>query len=205
MPSRNIIREYSPDSYYHVYNRGVAKQPVFLDAADKKHFLKIISRHLDPSNTDTRYDSVGYQKYHKDLELLCYCLMGNHFHLLFFMGEDTDALKKFMHSALTAYTMYFNKKYKRIGTLFQGVFKASRITNDAYLMHISRYVHLNPRWYRTYFYSSLAYYTGKKSPAWLHPERITKLFEGDDYLKFLEDHEEYKSILEELKYELADS
>jgi putative transposase len=205
MPSRNIRREYAPHEFYHVYNRGVAKQPIFLEAADKRQFLKILARHLDPADTSTKNDGVTYRKYDQDIELLCYCLMGNHFHLLVYMGEDETSLKSLMQAVLTAYTMYFNKKYKRVGTLFQGVFKASRISSDAYLLHISRYIHLNPRRYRTYFYSSLAYYTGKVPPAWLKPERILKMFESEDYLTFLEDYEAQKAMLEDFKHELADT
>ena len=203
MPSRNIVKTYVPHSYYHVYNRGVAKQQIFLEAADKKQFLKIISRHLDPSSTETKLGGTPYRKFNVDLELLCYCLMGNHFHLLFYMADDATALSSLMQSVLTAYTMYFNKKYKRVGTLFQSVFKASRISSDAYLVHISRYIHLNPRRYKTYFYSSLSYYTGKKPPDWMKPDRILSLFEGENYLAFLEDYEEHKAMLDELKYELA--
>jgi REP element-mobilizing transposase RayT len=203
MPSRNIRREYAPHSYYHVYNRGVAKQPIFLDASDKKQFLKIIARHLDPANTSTKADGTLYRKFHQGLELLCYCLTGNHFHLLVYMGDDESSLKSFMQSVLTAYTMYFNKKYRRVGTLFQGVFRASRISNDAYLVHISRYIHLNPRRYQTYSYSSLSYYMGQEQPAWLNPAKVLALFEGEDYLAFLEDYEDQQAILEEIKHELA--
>lgn len=86
------------------------------------------------------------------------------------------------------------------------MFRASRITNDGYLQHITRYIHLNPRRYKTYFYSSLAYYTGAKTPPpWLKPQRALDLFEGNDYLTFLEDYEDQRAMLEILKYELADS
>lgn len=206
MPSRNIVRSYAPHSYYHLYNRGVAKQAIFHDAADKKQFLKILARHLDPENVSTKSDGTTYRKFDTELELLCYCLMGNHFHLLFYMKDDTNSLKVFMQSVLTAYTMYFNKKYKRVGTLFQGVFKASRVLNEPYLVHISRYIHLNPRRYKTYFYSSLAYYTGAAiPPSWVKPGRILGLFEGESYLEFLEDYEDHKAMLNTVKYELADS
>lgn len=103
MPSRNVIRSYAPDSYYHVYNRGVAKQAVFINAADKRQFLKIIARHLDPTDATTKLDGTAYRKFHNELELLCYCLMGNHFHLLIYMGNDSTSLKVFMQSVLTAY------------------------------------------------------------------------------------------------------
>lgn len=199
------MREFAPGNYYHVYNRGVAKQSIFLDAADKKKFLSILERHLDPNNTSVRYDGAPYRKFNQGVELLCYCLMGNHFHLLFYLSDDSTAISELIRSVSTAYTMYFNKRYRRVGTLFQGVFKASRISNDSYLQHITRYIHLNPRTYRTYRYSSLPYYLGMPSPSWLNPDRVLKMFEGEDYLLFLEDYEDQKTMLEELKYELADS
>lgn len=204
MPSRNVIKEYAADQYYHVFNRGVAKQPIFLEAKDKSQFLKILIRHLDPLDEATKADGVPYRKFDQDLELLCYCLMGNHFHLLFYTKTEGKNLATFMQSVLTAYTMYFNKKYKRQGTLFQGVFKASRISSDSYLLHITRYIHLNPRGYNTYFYSSVAYYTGKESPSWLKPHRILSMFEGDNYPLFLKDYIGQKIILDEIRHELAD-
>ncbi len=204
MPSKNVVKVYAEGHYYHVYNRGVAKQPIFLDASDKQHFLRILQRHLDPADKSLKMDAMPYRKFDQELELLCYCLMGNHFHLLFYLNQDNTSLKTLMQSALTAYTMYFNKKYKRVGTLFQGVFKASKINNDSYLVHITRYIHLNPRTYKTYFYSSLAYYLGKTPPSWIRPQKILDMFEGEDYLQFLEDYEGNKAMLDELKYELAD-
>lgn len=204
MPSRNVIKEYAKDHYYHVYNRGVNKQLIFLDSQDKSQFLKILQRHLNPSDTSTKNDGLPYRKFDTELELLCYCLMGNHFHLLFYIKGEGKSLAVFMQSVLTAYTMYFNKKYKRVGTLFQGVFKAARISNDSYLIHISRYIHLNPRTFRTYFYSSLSFYLSNSSPDWIKPNRILDMFEGDDYMKFLEDYEDQKDIFESLKHELAD-
>lgn len=204
MPAKNVLREFAAGHYYHIYNRGVAKQPIFLDAADKQKFLKIIERHLDPGGVALRHDGVPYRKFDVEIELLCYCLMGNHFHMLVYLSGEGEALSEFMRSICTAYTMYFNKRYKRVGGLFQGVFKASRISNDAYLQHVTRYIHLNPRTYKTYYYSSLPQYLGAPAPEWLKPGRVLAMFEGEDYLSFLEDYEEQAALLGELKYELAD-
>ncbi len=204
MPARNTVKHYSSNAYYHIYNRGVAKQSIFLDSEDKKYFLKIVARHLDPSNTDQRYDGVVYKKYNASLELLSYCLMGNHFHMLFYMGDDITSLQNFVQSSLTAYTMYFNKKYKRVGPLFQGVFKASKISSDAYLIHISRYIHLNPRRYKAYYYSSLQYYVSKESPAWLKPQKIISLFTSPkEYMKFIEEYDDTTITQDDFEQELA--
>jgi len=201
MPSKNIVKLYAPHQYYHVYNRGVAKQTIFHDAQDKKKFLSILARHLDPENAERRYDGVAYEKF-LNLELLSYCLLGNHFHLFFYLGDDDEALKKCMQQVCTAYAMYFNKRYKRVGPVFQGVFKASTIHDEAYLLHITRYIHMNPRRYKTYYYSSLRYYLTHTPPPWLKPARVTDLFDGD-YLKFLEDYEGIRDTLEAVKQELV--
>jgi putative transposase len=204
MPAKNTVKQYAADMYYHVYNRGVAKQVVFHDAEDKKHFLKIIGRHLDPENTDVRYDGAPYEKYEDQLELLCYCLMGNHFHLLLYMKNGETAVKKFMHSLSTSYTMYYNKKYHRVGALFQGTFKASRIQDEAYLLHITRYIHMNPRGYKNYFYSSYKNYVGKTPDRWLKPERILSLFSSVvSYAEFCEDYRGYSESIGETKGLLA--
>lgn len=206
MPSRNVIKQYASPGFYHVYNRGVAKQSIFVDAQDKKQFVKIMSRHLDAEDTSTKNNGLIYRKFDEDLELSCYCLMGNHFHLLFYLKGDTGALHTFMQSVCTAYTMYFNKRHKRAGTLFQGVFRASRISREGYLLHITRYIHMNPRTYKTYRYSSLPYYLGQPAPPWLKPRRMLDALdalEGQDYMQFLEDYEDRRTTLDRVKQELA--
>jgi len=101
--------------------------------------------------------------------------------------------------------MYFNKKYTRVGHLFQGRFKASRITTDEYLVHISRYIHLNPKDYLNWQYSSLPYYIRGWETEWVRPEKIYGLYEWGSYEKFLEDYVGYRDTLSELKHELANS
>jgi REP element-mobilizing transposase RayT len=203
MPSRNSIKQYAPHSYYHVYNRGVNKQPIFHEAADKAYLLKLFKRHLDPCDKSIRTDGLNYEKYNQQTELLAYCFMNNHYHLLLYLHDDQEAISKLLQSVFTAYTMYFNKKYKRSGTLFQGVYKGSRIDSDAYLLHITRYIHMNPRHYKTYYYSSVQYYLNKPAPHWINTGRVLALFDGSDYLSFLEDYEGQKEIQDELKLLLA--
>ena len=204
MPSRNTVREYAPGSYYHVYNRGVAKQPIFVDNSDYTVFLSLLKRHLSNEPQIDRFGRL-HPHYKDQVELLAFCLMPNHFHFLIHQDKDAQALSRFMKSVCTAYTMYFNRKYQRVGPLFQGRFKASRVSRDEYLQHISRYIHLNPKDYRQYEWSSLPYYLDGRRAEWLIPKRVLDLFEGTDYLKFLEDYKEHKAMLDELQYELADT
>ncbi len=106
---------------------------------------------------------------------------------------------------LTSYSIYFNKKYRRVGPLFQHVYKASRISSEAYLLHISRYIHLNPQQWRSWEFSSLDFYLGNKRAEWLDQKPILDLFKDKkEYLGFVADYEDYKRSLEEIKYELAD-
>jgi putative transposase len=101
--------------------------------------------------------------------------------------------------------MYFNKKYKRTGPLFESRYKASLITEDAYLEHVTRYIHLNPRDWRYYDYSSLPYYLQQISDEWVRPERISSRFARPaTYLEFVQDYIQNKELLDILKHELAD-
>ena len=77
------------------------------------------------------------------VDIHSFCLMPNHFHLILQQRAE-GGITKFMRKLGTGYTMYFNEKYQRIGVLFQGKFKAIPITSDEYLLHLSRYIHLNP-------------------------------------------------------------
>jgi len=200
MPAKNSVKYYDVNAYYHVYNRGVGKQPIFIDAQDKRKFLSLLERHLDPDSQLVRSDGRQYDVY--DLELVAYCLMSNHFHLLLYQSDDVEAITSLLRSVSTAYTMYFNFRYKRQGHLFQGIFKASRIQNESYLEHISRYIHLNPRTYLTYAWSSLPEFLQQRSTSWIHPERILDMT-PEQYLVFLEDYEQKKEVLDIVKNELA--
>ena len=202
MPINNTVKQYDAPAYYHIYNRGAGNLLIFQDDQDRIKFLSLFARHLDPNDISHKTDSTTYDKY--GVELIAYCLMGNHFHLLLFQEADTTAITQLMRSVATAYSMYFNRKYKRYGHLFQSVYKASRITDEAYLLHISRYIHMNPRSYRQYKWSSIAYYQGKAAPAWLKPDRINDMTPAQ-YSQFLEDYEGKRSELELLKEQLADS
>lgn len=203
MPSRNTVKQYVADSCYHVYNRGVEKRNIFLDDEDYAVFLNLLKRYLAPHKESDQWGRL-YLNYFNRVELLAFCLMPNHFHLLVWQDQAYD-FSRLVQSVCTAYAGYFNKKYSRVGTLFQGVFKGKRIENDQYNLHISRYIHLNPldikRDYREYAYSSLPYYSGKSYADWVRPERVLCLFRGaDDYRAFLEDPSDIKSNQEGIKH-----
>ena len=110
-----------------------------------------------------------------------------------------------LQRVLTSYSIYFNKRYQRVGPLFQDTYKASRINSDEYLLHISRYIHLNPQNWRDWEFSSIDFYLGNKHAEWLDQKPIMDLFENKkDYHEFVANYEDYKRSLEEIKSELAD-
>jgi putative transposase len=139
--------KFSVDEYYHVYSRGVDKREIFMDDEDKERFLRLL--YLSNSTKAIRVSSFNHLSY-KDIDredtktaIGAYCLMPNHFHLL--IRETTsDGISGFMGKLLTSYSMYFNKKYKRTGTLFESTFRARHVDNDNYLKYLFAYIHLNP-------------------------------------------------------------
>ncbi|MES2970903.1 MAG: transposase [Patescibacteria group bacterium] len=203
MPSRNILRADAAESYYHVYARGASKQPIFLEKIDYRYFENLLTRYLSIKPVKSK-DGVEYPHLTGQIELLAYCLMNNHFHILLYQ-IDTGAMTKLMRSVMTSYSRYFNLKYKRTGSVFESRYKASKIGAQSYLEHISRYIHLNPRYWRNYEYSSLQYYRDSKPPDWLKSEKILGMFASpESYMEFVADYEENKQMLSELKHELAD-
>ncbi len=202
MPARNAIKQYVPEAYYHVYARGASKQPIFLDANDFAYLQQLFARYLSDQPQKDK-NGIVYPHYSDRIELLAYCLMGNHFHLLIWQRGYTD-ISQLMKSIMTSYSRYFNLKHKRSGSLFETRYKARHITDDSYLQHISRYIHLNPRYWRRYRNSSLQFYFNRSKPEWLKPGKIEELFGGlDEYVSFLRDYEDHKQAFDKLKNELA--
>lgn len=133
--------------YYHIYNRGILKNTIFLDESDKKRFVKLLF--LCNSDQSVIFKLVQGRTLDKIergetlIDIGAYCLMSNHFHILLY-GKVEDGISLFMQKLLTAYSMYFNKKYERKGPLFESKFNSKHINTDAYLNWIFSYIHLNP-------------------------------------------------------------
>ena len=217
MPSRNIIKTYIENGYYHVYNRGVEKRKIFQDTQDNKVFLNYLKSYLsEPAKLESlktiftlqgsTFKGIPRQpkNYFKKIELQTFCLMPNHFHLLLKQNENFT-LKSFMQSLSTRYSMYFNKKYKRVGPLFQGIYKASLITDESYLLHLSRYIHLNPQEYTSDIegaYSSYKDYLGKRSLKWVSPKLILSYF-NQATIPELRNLNTYQNFVEKYKKDSA--
>jgi len=203
MPSRNTYRIDRPDSYYHIYARGASKQSIYLDEYDYRYFEKLFARYLSKDQKFNK-EGVSYPNFYNKAELLSFCLMENHFHLLVFQKQK-GSITQLMRSLMTSYSRYFNLKHKRTGSLFESRYKSSIITTDSYLEHISRYIHLNPRYWKRYKHSSLRFYGTESRPEWIMPNKIINLFQPkESYYKFLLDYEDHKRMLDEIKGELAD-
>ncbi len=144
MPSKNVIKRYESGAYYHVYNRGVDKCVIFREEKDYKTFLSFLKIYLTPQGESLKKPPSRILKnYFEEIELLCYCLMPNHFHILIKQNSER-AIDHFLRSLSTKYVRYFNTRYKRIGPLFQGPYKAVNITSEYQFIYLSKYIHRNP-------------------------------------------------------------
>ncbi len=194
MPAKNTRKNFVENSYYHLYNRGVEKRKIFLYKLDYSVFLSYLKTYLLPKDEKGLHNIIADPKTHwkdKDkavkllhlnnfsdsLSLIAFCLMPNHFHMLV-KQDKADTIDRFMNSLCTRYSMYFNRKYNRVGTLFQGVYKAVLVESGDQLLHLSRYIHKNPssilqgEALRSYSYSSYPNYLYKKNTEWLKSEEI---------------------------------
>ena len=193
MPSKNTVKKFVSGGVYHIYNRGVEKRSIFCDEQDYRVFLHLLKTALSPEEKLDYIDTINVRNKSETLDILTYCLMSNHFHFLAKQLDETS-MTDFMRSLSNAYVAYFNKKYKRVGSLFQGTYKAVLVDKDEYLVHLSRYIHMNPleinQKLQEYPYSSYKYYLDDKSrPTWLKPETILEQFKSPaGYKKFVEDH-----------------
>lgn len=139
---------FASGEYYHLYNRGNSKQKIFHDKQDYARFIDLLYvcnsennfRIFDLNKNKNFYD---FERDTKIVSVGAYCLMPNHFHLLITEKED-GGISRFMQKISTAYVMYYNKKYKRTGGLFEGKFKSEHTNTDRYLKYLFSYIHLNP-------------------------------------------------------------
>lgn len=114
------------NAFYHVFNRGINKQPIFISGIDYQFFLRKLHQLKD------KYDHTIY----------AFCLMPNHFHIS--IQTRKTPISKIMSSLTTSYSMYFNRTYQHFGPVFQNRFKSILIENDPYFLKLSQYIYLNP-------------------------------------------------------------
>ncbi|MFH0936903.1 MAG: transposase [Candidatus Daviesbacteria bacterium] len=202
-------------NFYHVYNRGVEKRQIFLTQRDYQRFLQTLYYYQfsGPKPKLSNLDRFKSQNFHENpriIETICYCLMPNHFHLLLRQTKD-EGTKEFMGKILNSYTKYFNTKQNRVGPLFQGTFKAVPIETDEQLIHVSRYIHLNPlisdltKDLDSYPYSSYPEFIGLENNKICNVKSVLDLFkDSQDYKEFVSGHEDYAKELEIMKHLLIE-
>ena len=163
--ARALRIEY-PGAFYHVMHRGNAGSDIFQSERDRERFLEYLGKAVE------RYG----------LRIHTYCLMTNHYHLLIETPEPN--LSQAIKWINVSYSAYFNRKQRRSGHLFQGRYKAILVDADEYLLHLSRYIHLNPIRARMvedlkdHPWSSYPVFGGyAKAPEWLETYWLLSLFE----------------------------
>lgn len=212
MARKNTIKQYVVNGFYHLYNRGIDRREIFLDEQDYSTFLFNLARYLGPAEGDGKpgfkKEKPSLSKHRQEMnltgqvELLAYCLMPNHYHLLV-RQKIADGITKIIRRVCVNYSMYFNSKYGRTGNLFESIYKAVKVDSQEQLLHVSRYIHLNPVKrevhkigpVRTvsasnpadYSYSSYKYYLKGSSPEWLNTILINKNI-GYKYEQFVMDY-----------------
>lgn len=209
MPAKNSIKLYRENSIYHIYNRGVEKRKIFLDEQDYKVFLTCLKQYLSNPETEPKRQILQGQtlqyhaskNYYGEIELLSFCLMPNHLHLLI-KQKDKNSIKKFTQSLFTRYSIYFNRKYRRNGSLFQGRYKATNVVNVDYLLDLSRYIHKNPLKYTKNLvdgFSSYATYLGLNNTTWIHKNIVLDYFRESTFMK-RNKIDSYKYFVEKFRY-----
>jgi len=187
MPHRRI--PFRSNHFYHIYNRGINQDLIFFSPDNYHYFQRLLRRNI------RRYN----------IAVVAYCLLPNHYHLLLRPRKDNN-LSQFMNSLFGSYTQAVNKQQGRLGPLFQGRFHAILVDKEEYLIHLARYIHLNPviselsnaahEWPFSNYVDVVAHRGGDFKDTTLVPERFSS---GEEYQKFVEDHSYDRSEIEGLE------
>ena len=168
------------DYIYHIYNRGINGETIFFNDENKKYFLHLIDKYL-----------------HNKCDVYAYCLMDNHFHILFTVTCENDIVTQGLSNMFNAYAKAFNKSNNRTGSLFEKHFKRIRITDEHYLRKLIVYIHLNPKHhfdidFTNFKYSSYkSFLTDRETK--LKRNYVLELFGGKENFVFL--HQQKNDIL----------
>jgi len=207
---------------YHLFNRSINREPIFKQKKNCQRALETFDfyRFLNFPLRLSYFLSSGFEKRNElmeklerknksYLEIVAFCLMPNHYHLLV-KQISQDGIKNFFSLFQNGYTKYFNTKHDRHGPVFQGEFKVVRVETEEQLIHLSRYIHLNPyssyvvksiEELKTYPWSSLPAYLGERKQSFLKESLVLNLFENrKEYQKFVFDQADYQREWEKIKY-----
>lgn len=202
MPAKNTVRDYQENSYYHVFNKGLNKNKIFKDHADYEVFIGMLKRYLGQESSTDQYGRP-YPNYHSEVDLVAFNLLPQHFHLLLHQKNNSRSIEAFMRSLVTAYTRYYNTRYKRTGHVFQGTFKAAKLQDESHLLPISHYIHANVKDFKDWQYSSWPYFTKGWMADWVKQHKVFELFEGGNYEHFTDGIQYTKEHINFLKSTVA--
>lgn len=220
MPAR--ITPLVNNEIYHICNRSISFIPAFVSKRDYQRALEILNyyQYAKTPLCFSKFKRLSLKERISLLEklnkedrrlgkILCFCLMPNHFHLLLKQTKE-GGISKLVANFQNSYTRYFNLKNKRVGPLLQGTFKAVRIETDEQLIHVSRYIHLNPysslviknlEELERYPWSSLGEYLYSQKRKLSFPKEILDFFKNpQQYKKFIFDQADYQREIEKIKH-----
>jgi len=221
MPGRDI--RFQNHYLYHIFNKSVEGKHIFNEHRYAKIFLNS-AQHYRSLEAQIRYSD--FRRLRKDIKdewrekvskmdtfkvsIIAYCLMPTHFHFLIEQNQD-GAIQKYIADVINSFTRYYNIACKRVGPLFLPRFKAASVTQDNQLIHVSRYIHLNPysskiisdKYALTSFqYSSYPHYVTQVDDPLVQNKRVMELFNYDKkrYQKFVLENAQYQQTLEAVKH-----
>lgn len=207
---------------YHVYNQGISFTPTFVSKRNYQRALETLNyyqfaktpisfskfKRLSTKERTNLLEKLN-KKDDRLVRILCFCLMPNHFHFLLKQIKK-EGISKLVANLQNSYTRYFNLKNKRVGPLFRGAFRAVRIETDEQLIHVSRYIHLNPysslvikalKELEGYPWSSLGEYLYPQKREFSFPKEILSFFKTPQkYKKFVFDQADYQREIEKIKH-----
>lgn len=174
------------DSFYHIYNRGINGENIFVSSENKQYFLKLLGNYV--------VDVAS---------VYSYCLMDNHYHLLIQLNDDGDKVTQRLSNFFNAYAKAFNKANNRTGSLFEKHFRRIKISGEDYLKHLIVYIHLNPFHHFGIDFKSFPYSSYKSflndQPTKINRQEVVSLFGSLDNFIFI--HDQKKDVIDE-KYKL---
>ena len=208
MPYKQAI--FANGEYYHVFNRGLEKREIFGVKRNYERFRETFI-YYQSANPPVRFSfskttpNPKKPQGEKLVEIICYSLMPTHFHFLLQQIKEYG-ITTFISKVSNSYTKFFNTKHKRNGPIFTGPFKAVRIEDEEQLLHVNRYIHLNPlidyltKDLRVYPYSSYPEYIDISKTNICNKAPILSHFKSlADYEKFVLDQEDYGRKIKQIE------
>lgn len=221
MPTRNV--PLVSGQYYHIFNRGIDRRTTFSGISDYERALTSIwfyristtpfslSRFFSLKADDKKAFLKDFNRRDTRVKVICYCLMPNHFHLLLKQSKE-NGISSFMSDFQNSYTRYYNIAHERSGALFMNQFRAVRIETDEQMIHLSRYIHLNPHTgfivktleeIETFPWSSIGEFANRKSASrrFCTVDEVVSFFKDkSEYMKFLLDQAGHQRELKRIEH-----